>query len=214
MSSFLANHPISHTLLVSTVFVAIYVTLFTSITTLRDIRRIPQVLWPAAGRSRRRWVIAGWVGLLLFPLGAIAAIFWWARVRRHLAALPKPPETFFPFGPLSPLFSDEGGASLWILRSAIGLFALVGFIVGGPAIGRWAVGDPTDVNIGGAHSRSVNPRTYIQDNCPLSVRRTQHLESNDVELDGHSYQRWSVVPVPGHLDEVLVDTDSGHVICP
>jgi hypothetical protein len=213
MSSFLVNHPISDTLLINAALCGIGVTLFVGFTTLRDILQVPRTLWPAAGRSRRAWIITGWVALLLFPLGWVAAIYWWGRVRRQLESH-RPPETYFPFGPLGTLFSDESSLSLWIGRSALGFFAVVGLVVGAPAFGQWAVGDPTTIYDVGSPSRTVDPRLYIRDNCPISVRRVLHLGSNDVELDGHSYQRWSVVPLPGHLDEVLFDTDSGHVICP
>jgi len=47
----------------------------------------------------------------------------------------------------------------------------------------------------------------------LLYREAVHLIGS-VDLDGHSYQRWSVVPVAGHLDEILLDMDSGTVVCP
>ena len=213
MSSLLVNHPISHRFLVVTALCVIWVMLLVSAATARDVLRVPRALWPAAGRSRRVWLVAAWVGLLLFPLGSVAAIFWWGRVRPQLEAH-RLPETFFPVGPFGLLFSDESTVPLWIARSAIGFFAIVGLVVSAPAVTQWTVGDPTSVYGPGTNGKSVEPRLYIRKSCPLSVRRVLHLESNDVELNGHSYQRWSVVPLPGHLDEVLFDPVSGHVICP
>ncbi|WP_152648599.1 hypothetical protein [Streptacidiphilus anmyonensis] len=66
----------------------------------------------------------------------------------------------------------------------------------------------TDMN------HEIAPKPWIEEHCTTSVVRALHLDNAGVEENGHYYQRWTVTPKPGHLDRVLLDMDSGTVICP
>lgn len=107
MSSYLANHPISHAFVMNVLVGAFTLAFVLNIVTIQDVFKLPANVWPRTA-VRARWVVAGVVSILLFCL------------------------------------------------------RLAGFVT----------------------------------------------------LKGRDYQRWSVVPKPGHLDEVLLDIDSGTVICP
>lgn len=73
-------------------------------------------------------------------------------------------------------------------------------------------GDPATVSIVRL-GREVHPKATIAQACRHSVIRVRHLEEAGVGPDSR-YQRWSVEPVGGHVDRVLLDTVTGKTICP
>lgn len=62
--------------------------------------------------------------------------------------------------------------------------------------------------------REVNPKELIERSCEHSLERVVHLDEGSVELWKDWYQRWVVIPKPGHPDRVLLNTTTGKTICP
>ena len=165
-------------------------------------------------------VSIGWVGhdglLLCLPSLPFVAL-WWLYTRRRLQARAAEIGLSWPARRSSPgrqwFFGTADTKTLRGMRFAIGVLALIGFSGVMQGFTQWTVGDPTFIDGAGPNGTTIHPRPYIVAACPASVREALHL-IGFVDLDGHSYQRWSVVPVPGHVDEVLLDMDSGIVVCP
>ncbi|MFG1876487.1 hypothetical protein ACGFIV_16765 [Sphaerisporangium sp. NPDC049003] len=76
-------------------------------------------------------------------------------------------------------------------------------------------GHPDSVYIASL-GKDVEPKSFIEKNCVHSVIGVKALEESSIEIKGDSdiYQRWTVIPKPGHIDRVLMSTVSGKVICP
>ena len=210
MSAFLANHPLPPRFIANTVGIAILLLAAFAVTTLAAILRVDREAWPAAGHSRRRWVAIGVGGLVVLPVGAATSVVWRAKVRPAvLAASSKASAVRDPYRLFGAVTTFKGRAG----RVAIAVIAAFSIIGAYSAVIRWSVGDPDTVYITDL-GREIQPRPYIAAACPGAIRKTLHLVDPDVLLNHHDYQRWSVAPAPGHMDQVLLDPDSGHVICP
>jgi hypothetical protein len=164
-------------------------------------------------------VSIGWVGhdglLLCVPSLPFAAT-WWLYTRGRLQARAADIGLRWPIRQSSQrrlFFGAADTKPLKVMRFGICVLALIGFSGLMQGVTTWAVGDPSFIDAVGPRGPTIHPRPYIDSACPASVRQALHL-IGFVDLDGHSYQRWSVVPVPGYLDEVLLDVDSGTVVCP
>jgi hypothetical protein len=162
--------------------------------------------------SRRRWIAAAVVSVVLLPLGLVVQPLWRLRVRRRLDEIS--PGSLNPFFRRRPTLFDA--ATTWHARLGRGLLlvlAAVGIALGMPKLVHYSVGDPAQVFVNDLN-RSVAPRPWIEQHCAGSVVRALHLDDPVVEENGHDYQRWTVTPKTGHLDRVLLDLDHGTVICP
>jgi hypothetical protein len=235
LSSFLVNHPISHAFAISVVLCVFALGLILVLDTVIEVFRVLPAAWPPGTMARPRWIVAGFLSLFLYPLSFIVAIGWtghdglllslpslafvaiWrlgTRKRLHArAAEIGLPSASRPSSKRQLLFGAADTKTLKATRFAIGVLAFIGLGVSMPAFTTWTVGDPTSIYGVGPGGATIHPRAYIVAACPASVRKTLHLIGS-VDKGTDSYQRWSVVPLPGHLDEVLLDTDSGAVICP
>lgn len=210
MSAFLANHPLPPRFIANTVAIAILLLAAFAVTTLAAILRVDREAWPSAGHSRRRWVAIGIGGLVVLPISAATSVVWRARVQPTLlAASEKASAVRDPYGLFGALTTFKGRAA----RVAIAVIAAFSIIGANSAVMPWIVGDPDTVYITDL-GREIQPRPYIARACPGVIRKTLHLVDSGVVLNHADYQRWSVVPAPGHMDQVLLDLDSGHVICP
>ncbi len=234
MSTFLLNHPISHTLVINAILFTAFLIVGVNVIALGEIFRVPRAAWPTSTTSRLRWIAAGFFGVLLLPVAVIVSFgvghngmllmlaglpspaIWWLYTRKRLQVnvaglgLPWPSSK----GSERKLFFGAADTkTLKVMRFAIGVLAYIGFSLSFTAVNKWTVGDPTYIDAVGPSGATIHPRPYIVAACPTSVRETLHM-IGFVYLSGHNYQRWTVVPFPGHLDEVLLDTDSGKVICP
>jgi hypothetical protein len=204
--------------------------------TLVEVVRVPAGAWAQGAAARSWWIAAGVFSVLLHPLSAIVSIgwvghdglllclpslpfvaLWWLHTRRRLQARAAEIGLAWPARQSSHgrqlLFGTADTKPLKGMRFAIAVLALIGFSGLMQGFTQWTVGDPTYIDGLGPNGKTIHPRPYIVAACPASVREAMHLIAL-VDLDGHSYQRWSVVPVTGHLDEVLLDMDSGIVVCP
>ncbi len=235
MSTFLLNHPISHRSLMNVVLGALTLFYFLVAVTLGEIFRVLASVWPPHTSSRPRWVVAGIASAVIYPVSLIISVgwtghdglflclasvpfvaAWWLRTRGRLQA--RADEIGVPWvRPQVPrqrlLFGAADTKALRVMRLVIGIMAFIGFSITFTAFNKWTVGDPDAIDSVGPHHVTIHPRAYIVAECPASVRKALHL-IGDADSHGHYYQRWSVVPKPGHLDEVFLDTDSGAVICP
>lgn len=80
--------------------------------------------------------------------------------------------------------------------------------------------DPTSVTIGeGPDTRDIDPRAEIESQCADVIKRVGHIDEEPggpspvVTYDGVDYERWRVIPQPGHSDRVLLNMDTGKVTC-
>lgn len=85
----------------------------------------------------------------------------------------------------------------------------------------YRVSDPSTVRIGaGTNARDINPKAAIETQCADAIQRVGHIDEENggpspvVTYDGVSYERWRVVPKPGHADRVLLNMSTGEVVCP
>lgn len=207
MSDFFLNHPIPPAALWDFLSVSVASGFVLVVTALVEMIRVPVPAWPAANASRRRWTALCSVGALLVPLGLAVAAVWVIRILPRLDAHADPPRRRWW------LFQAATTRAGKVGRVVVFALAVLEFGRLLHGLGNWALGDPDTVYISRL-DRYVKPRAYIAAQCPGSVRRVLHVASNEVRLDGHDYQRWSVDPLPGHLDQVLLDSDSGKVVCP
>jgi len=232
MSQYLVNHPLPPFLVARVTVAGFGLALIFFLGTLIDIGKVDRTLWRVTGRSMWRWlglalapaaffVVAVLVALvtlnvrvwmILLVAGAPSVIVncaWWFVFRPRLMAEARASSaTVVPPRPTAGSIARAIGS--WVVMIA----ACAAFGSFTQAVLDWTVGDPTAVYDVGPHHATIQPRAYIDAHCPGSVRATRHLISGNVTMGGDSYQRWSVLPRPGHMDEVLLDTDSGKVICP
>jgi hypothetical protein len=233
MSNFLLSHPISHLVLMqirSAVCTLIVVFCFV---TLLGIQGVPRDLWSSTKRSRRTWITLAAAASLLSAVGVITIFFseylgaamvataglvpvaWWGWPRRDLRAqaaargLPDPMVS----GRRNILFDGSPSWASRVFRILLAVFAAVGLSIVWNSFDQWTIGDPDTVFITDLN-HDIQPKPYIAAACPDITASTLHFSWNDPAFKGHSYQRWTVVPKPGHLDEVFLDTDTGKVICP
>ncbi|MBF9069018.1 hypothetical protein [Streptacidiphilus fuscans] len=189
------------------------VLLLANILTLADVLSAGRHAWSAAGLNRRRWIAATVVSLVLLPMGLVVSAMWRLRARRRLAEVDP--------GSVNPLFNPKksslfDAATTWPARLVRGLLvalAAVGVGLGVPRLIHDSVGDPAEVGITDLN-HDIAPKPWIEQHCTTSVVHALHLDNAGVQENGHYYQRWTVTPKPGHLDRVLLDMDSGTVICP
>lgn len=186
--------------------------LVAGILTLSEVLSVPPGAWTAARLDRRRWTALAGASVLLLPLGLVVSAMWHLRVRPRLEqAAPGGTRAIFRKRPT--LFD---AATTWparLGRALLVVLAATGLALGVPGLLHAAAGDPGHVGIGGM-SDDIAPRPWIERHCTASVVRALHLDDADVRENGHDYQRWTVTPRPGHVDRVLLDLDSGTVICP
>ena len=236
MSTFLLNHPISHVVAINVVLFVVALSLGLVTVTLVEVFRVPAGVWARGTTARSWWIAVGSFSALLYPLSAVVSIgwaghdglllclpslpfvaLWWLYARRRLQARAVEARLSWPAPPPSQrrhwLFGTAETKAVKSTRFVIGVLAIIGFTVVMQGFTKWTVGDPTVIDGLGTNGATIHPRPYIVAACPASVREALHL-IGFVDLDGHSYERWSVVPLPGHLDEVLLDMDSGTVMCP
>jgi len=80
---------------------------------------------------------------------------------------------------------------------------------------RNQVKDPPGVAIDDLGGREVDPKVAILKACGETVVAVKHLERPDSRVGPEDrYQRWEVVPRPGHVDRAFLDTKTGGAICP
>ncbi|WP_377266890.1 hypothetical protein [Peterkaempfera sp. SMS 1(5)a] len=186
--------------------------LVANILTLADMVSVAPHAWPAARLSRRRWAAVACASVVLLPLGLAVIPLWRLRLRPRLEeTVPGSVRPFFKRGPT--IFD---AATTWysrLFRFALVVLAVIGIGLGMPKLLRTSVGDPSHVSITDA-SHDIAPKSWIEQHCKSSVVRALHLDNPVVEENGHDYQRWTVTPKYGHVDRVLLDVDSGRVICP
>jgi hypothetical protein len=235
LSTFLLNHPISHVFVINVVLGVVALSLNFVADTLIEVFGVPAGAWAPGTAARPWWIAAGLFSVLLYPLSIIVSIgwaghnglllclpslpfaaLWWLHTRRRLQA--RATEIGLPWrirqsSKRQWFFGTADTKTLKVMRFAIGVLAVIGFSGLMQGFTSWTVGDPSSIDGLGPNGATIHPRPYIVAACPASVHEVLHL-IGFVDLDGHSYDRWSVVPVPGHLDEVLLDTDSGTVLCP
>jgi hypothetical protein len=204
VSAFLQDHPLPPHFFAHVVFDVTLVLVWFAFTTYLAIVRVDRQAWRAAGRSRRRWLVTAGIGVFVPPAGAVTSIVWRAKVQPTLSAVPRDPYRLFGAA------STFTGRAVRVVIAGIAAITLANAV---NAVTAWSVGDPDTVYIG-ALGHDIQPRPYITGACHGTVLKTLHLENPAVLLHHHDYQRWTVVPVAGHLDRVLLDTDSGAVICP
>ncbi|GIH21375.1 hypothetical protein [Rugosimonospora africana] len=207
MSDFFINHPIPPATLRDFLSVSLAVSVVLVVIAVIEMARIPVPVWPAANVSRRRWLTRCGIGVPLVPLGLVVAALWAIRILPRLDAHIYPPRRG------SWLFRPATTRTDKAERVVIFVLAMLEFGTLLHGFGNWTIGDPGTVYISNLN-HDIKPRTYIAAQCPGSVRRALHLVSDEMRLDGHDYQQWSVDPVPGHLNEVLLDTDTGQILCP
>jgi hypothetical protein len=205
-----------------------------NVSVVREVFRVPREAWPSGTASRLRWIAAGLGSTLLYPVAILFSIGWAGHdgMLLMLAALPAPltwwlytrkrlqanmarlglPWSAVAGSDRQVFFGPADTKPLKVFRLAVGVCAFIGFINVQSAVMKWTEGDPTSYVVG-PDNTTIHPRPYIEAACPTSVREALHLIGS-TEVNGHFYERWSVVPFPGHLDEVFLDTDSGKVICP
>ena len=236
MSTFLLNHPISHVVVINVVLFVVALSFGLVAVTLAEVFRVPAGAWARGTTARSWWIAAGVFSALLYPLSAIVSIgwaghdglllclpslpfvaLWWLYTRRRLQTRAADIGLSWPARQSSQrrqwFFGTADTKMLKSTRFAIGVLAFIGFSGVMQGFTTWTVGDPASIDGLGANGATIQPRPYIVAACPASVREALHL-IGFADLSGHSYERWSVVPVPGHLDEVLLDMDSGTVVCP
>jgi hypothetical protein len=192
---------------------AVPILLLANILLLADVLSAGRHAWPAAGLSRRRWIVAAVASLVLLPMGLVVSALWRLRTRRRLAEVEP--------GGVNPFFNPKkssvfDAATTWPARLFRGLLvalAVVGVGLGVPRLIHDSVGDPAGVGITDLN-HDIAPKPWIEEHCITSVVRALHLDNAGVEETGHYYQRWTVTPKPGHVDRVLLDMESGAVICP
>ena len=188
------------------------VLLLANIFTLADMLSVTPHAWPAAHVKRRSWTALACASVVLVPIGLAVVPLWCLRIRPRLEeAAPGSVRAFFKRGPT--IFD---AATTWFSRLGrvvLVVLAAVGVGLGMPELLHAGVGDPSRVAITDI-SHDIAPKPWIEQHCTGSVVRALHLDNPVVEVNGHEYQRWTVTPEPGHVDRVLLDLDSGTVICP
>jgi hypothetical protein len=81
----------------------------------------------------------------------------------------------------------------------------------------WRSEDPTSVSIGAEEdSREIDPRQAIATQCSEVIEAVGHIDEPNpvVTYHGVDYERWRVEPKLGHMDRVLLNFETGEVICP
>jgi hypothetical protein len=100
----------------------------------------------------------------------------------------------------------------WRLIGLTILFGLAAPTVGHIGMAWFGPGDPKGVNIDQLN-REIDPKAAIASACHNTITGVKHLENPAVGPDDR-YQRWSVVPIDGHVDRAMLDTRTGKVVCP
>ncbi len=188
------------------------VLLVANIFTLAEVLSVPPHAWTAADVNRGRWTALAGASVLLLPLGLVTSTWWGLRIRARLEQA-APGSTRTVFRRRATVFE---AATTWparLSRVVLVTLAAIGLALGMPKLLHAAVGDPSHVSVGNMN-HDIAPKTWIEQHCTGSVVRALHLDNPAVEENGHDYQRWTVLPKPGHVDRVLLDLDSGTVICP
>ena len=184
--------------LVPTVF-AVLAAMFVVAITLSDMAAIPKETWRAAGYRARglRW--AARLGIIVVPLGLIATWFWWFILgpSLHEPVAPGAPHAFT-------------SAIRRTSRVVVAVLAIWGFTAGIFSLINGLTPDPRRVYITPA---GIVPQSYIVAHCPNSVVRVDRLDSRAFGADSNM-ERWDVTPRPGHVDVVLLNLDTGEVVCP
>jgi hypothetical protein len=210
VSAYLQNHPLPPYRLFDVAFTVTVALVVFAVTTYIAIARIDRQAWPATGRSRGHWLVIAGIGVLVPPAGAVTSIVWRAKIQPKLLAHSNPPAVVRDPYRLFGAASTFTGRSVRVIGYSIAMFSIVTAL---RDVTVWSVGDPGHVYID-ALGHDIQPRPYITGACHGTVLKTLHLEDPNVQLNHHSYQRWTVTPTAGHLDRVLLDTDTGTVICP
>jgi hypothetical protein len=170
--------------------------------TVSDMAAVPKSTWRAAALRLRALRWAARIGVVVVPVGVVAALYWWLRAGRTV----RPQRVVGSPG----AWTAAGARTLrkgGILLACVGIGSLTSGVL------TAFTPDPGKVYITQL-GRDIAPRTYIVEHCRNSVAKAGHLDRRAFSGADGRFERWDVTPLPGHVDVMLLDTQTGEVICP
>jgi hypothetical protein len=170
--------------------------------TVSDMAAVPAEVWRTGGRSARAWRWTAMIGVLVAPLGLVVSALWWIRIARDLPHSASANWT----GPSWPAAAGR------TRHEAGRVLAVMGFLALLTTGARSLEADPETVNITQL-GHDIEPRPYIASQCPDSVLSVGHIADPAFGADP-DLERWEVTPRAGHVDIVLLNVETGEVICP